>query len=116
MSQQLFIQPLGGDGDEESRARELARRYRFEFVNLNSYKIQHELFKKVPVELMFRDNFIPLEELEDGRLVIAIADPSQLMMIDEISLLTGRRIVPKVATLSQITEILKKTEQSQRVL
>src|SRR6266702_2801679 len=113
---QLFIQPLGGDGDEESRARELARRYRFEFVNLNSYKIQHELFKKVPVELMFRDNFVPLEELEDGRLVIAIADPSQLMMIDEISLLTGRRIVPKVATLSQITEILKKTEQSQRVL
>jgi type II secretory ATPase GspE/PulE/Tfp pilus assembly ATPase PilB-like protein len=113
---QLFIQTLGADGDEESRARELARRYRCEFVNLNSYKIQHELFKKVPVELMFRDNFVPLEELEDGRLVIAIADPSQLMMIDEISLLTGRRIVPKVATLSQITEILKKTEQSQRVL
>jgi type II secretory ATPase GspE/PulE/Tfp pilus assembly ATPase PilB-like protein len=113
---QLFIQTLGADGDEESRAKELARRYRCEFVNLNSYKIQHELFKKVPVELMFRDNFVPLEELEDGRLVIAIADPSQLMMIDEISLLTGRRIVPRVATLSQITEILKKTEQSQRVL
>ena len=113
---ELFIQPLGGDGDEESRAKELARRYRCEFVNLNDYKIQHELFKKVPVELMFRDNFVPLEELEDGRLVIAIADPSQLMMIDEISLLTGRRIVPKVATLTQITEILKKTEQSQRVL
>jgi type IV pilus assembly protein PilB len=113
---QLFIQPLGTDGNEETRARELARRYRCEFVNLNDYKIQHELFKKVPVELMFRDNFVPLAELEDGRLAIAIADPSQLMMIDEISLLTGRRIVPKVATLSQITEILKKTEQSQRVL
>jgi type II secretory ATPase GspE/PulE/Tfp pilus assembly ATPase PilB-like protein len=113
---QLFIQPLGGDGDEQSRARELARRYRCEFVDLNDYKIHHELFKKVPVELMFRDNFVPLAELEDGRLAIAIADPSQLMMIDEISLLTGRRIVPKVATLSQITEILKKTEQSQRVL
>ena len=116
MAQQLFIQPLGSDGDEQSRARELARRYRCEFVDLNDYKIQHELFKKVPVELMFRDNFVPLAELEDGRLAIAIADPSQLMMIDEISLLTGRRIVPKVATLSQITEILKKTEQSQRVL
>ena len=116
MAQQLFIQPLGEDGDEQSRARELARRYRCEFVDLNDYKIHHELFKKVPVELMFRDNFVPLAELEDGRLAIAIADPSQLMMIDEISLLTGRRIVPKVATLSQITEILKKTEQSQRVL
>ena len=45
-----------------------------------------------------------------------MADPSQLMMIDEIGLLLGRRISTKVATLSQISDILKKTEQSQRVL
>ena len=52
----------------------------------------------------------------DGRLAIAIADPSQLMMIDEISLLLGKRIVTKVSTLKQISDILKKTEQSKRVL
>jgi type IV pilus assembly protein PilB len=57
-----------------------------------------------------------LEETRDGRLAIAIADPSQLMMIDEISLLLSKRIVTKVSTLAQITEILKKTEQSKRVL
>ncbi len=49
-------------------------------------------------------------------MVIAMADPSQLMMIDEIGLLLGRRIATKVATLTQINDILKKTEQSQRVL
>src|SRR5207244_4044745 len=76
----------------------------------------HELFRSVPVDLMFRYNFIPLELTKDGRLAIAIADPSQLMMIDEIGLLLGKRIVTKVATLSQIGDILKKTEQSQRVL
>src|ERR1700687_2904859 len=38
------------------------------------------------------------------------------MMIDEISLLLGKRILTKVSTLAQITEILKKTEQSKRVL
>jgi len=37
-------------------------------------------------------------------------------MIDEIGLLLNKRIVTKVATLGQITEILKKTEQSKRVL
>ena len=37
-------------------------------------------------------------------------------MIDEISLLLQKRIVTKVATLKQISDILKKTEQSQRVL
>src|SRR4029077_6567858 len=59
---------------------------------------------------------VPLEETEDGRLAIAIADPSQLMMIDEISLLLSKRILTKVSTLAKISEILKKTEQSKRVL
>ncbi len=107
---------LGGGPDEEARARDIARRYRCEFLDLKNYHIQHDLMRKVPVELMFRFNFVPLEELEDGTLVIAIADPSQLMMIDEIGLLLRRRIRTKVATLSQITDLLKKTEQSQRVL
>ena len=101
---------------ETDRAQDIARRYRCEFVDLNGFQLQHDLFKKVPVDLMFRYNFVPLEETRDGRLAIAIADPSQLMMIDEISLLLGQRIVTKVSTLKQISDILKKTEQSQRVL
>ena len=53
----------------------------------SDFQLHHDLFKKIPVDLMFRYNFVPLEETADGRLAIAIADPSQLMMIDEISLL-----------------------------
>src|ERR1700716_2855242 len=98
------------------RAQDVARRYRCEFVDLTDFQLHHELFKKIPVELMFRYNFVPLEETTDGRLAIAIADPSKLMMIDEISLLLQKRIVTKVSTLKQISDILKKTEQSQRVL
>ena len=48
--------------------------------------------------------------------MIAIADPSQLMMIDEIGLLLGKPRHHPGRHLSQITDILKKTEQSQRVL
>ncbi|MGB7553748.1 MAG: GspE/PulE family protein [Candidatus Korobacteraceae bacterium] len=112
----------GGNGspiitqDEVEHGKELAQRYRCEFVDLKNFHIQHDLFRKIPVDLMFRYNFVPLEDKPDGRLVIAIADPSQLMMIDEIGLLLARRITTKVASLSQISDILKKTEQSQRVL
>ncbi|MGO9097095.1 MAG: GspE/PulE family protein [Bryobacteraceae bacterium] len=114
---ELFVQsPIIAESGEETRARELAHRYRCEFVDLRNHHIQHELFRKVPVDLMFRDNFIPLEELPGGKLAIAIADPGQLPIIDEIAMLLGRRIVARVATLSQISDILKKTEQSQRVL
>ena len=102
--------------DEMARAQDVARRYRCEFVDLKEFQLHHDLFTKISPHLMFRYNFVPLEETHDGRLAIAIADPSQLMMIDEISLLLGKRIVTKVATLAQISEILKKTEQSKRVL
>src|SRR5947208_8421231 len=106
----------GNPVSDLERAQDVARRYRCEFVDLSDFQLHHELFKKIPVELMFRYNFVPLEETTDGRLAIAIADPSQLMMIDEISLLLQKRIVTKVSTLKQISDILKKTEQSQRVL
>ncbi|HJT71728.1 MAG TPA: GspE/PulE family protein [Terriglobales bacterium] len=102
--------------DELERAKDIARRYRCDFVDLHDFQLHHDLFTKISPHLMFRYNFVPLEETSDGRLAIAIADPSQLMMIDEISLLLSKRIVTKVATLSQISEILKKTEQSKRVL
>ena len=100
---------------ETERAQMLARRYHAEFVDLKNFKIQHELFKTVPVDMMFRYNFVPLEQ-NGNRLSIAVADPSKLMMLDEIAGLLGTRLVTRVATLTQITELLKKSEQSQRVL
>src|SRR5258708_1894606 len=110
------ISPTGNPITDSERSQDVARRYRCEFIDLTSFELHHELFKKIPVELMFRYNFVPLQETADGKLAIAIADPSQLMMIDEISLLLKQRIVTKVSTLKQISDILKKTEQSQRVL
>ncbi len=114
----IFVNGNGGVAvsDEIAHGQDLARRYRCEFVDLKNFHIQHDLFRKIKVDYMFRYNFVPLEEQADGRLVIAIADPSQLMMIDEIGLLLGRRIITRVASLSQISDVLKKSEQSQRVL
>jgi type IV pilus assembly protein PilB len=104
------------DNGDIDKARDVARRYRCEFIDLRNFQLQHNLLEKVPVKLMYRYNFVPLEEMQDGSLSIAIADPSQLMMIDEIGLLLNRRVITKVSTFGQISEILKKTEQSKRVL
>src|ERR1035441_9975733 len=89
--------------EELESARDIARRYPCEYIDLSDFQLHHDLFAKIPVHLMFRYNFVPLDETADGRLAIAIADPSQLMMIDEISLLLGKRIVTKVSTLKQIS-------------
>jgi type IV pilus assembly protein PilB len=107
--------PLPGSPEERAQSEALAARYRADFVDLKNFKIQHDLLRTVPVELMFRYNFVPIEQQGES-LVIAVSDPSRLMVLDEIAGLLGHRIVARVATLSQITEVLKKTEQSQRVL
>jgi type IV pilus assembly protein PilB len=106
-----FRDPL----QEIEDARQSAARYRCEFVDLKSIRIDPELFHSVPVDLMFRYNFVPLAG-ENGSLDIAVADPRNLNLIDELSILLNKKLRVKVATLSQIADLLKKTEQSQRVL
>jgi type IV pilus assembly protein PilB len=106
-----IIQPA----DEIAQAKTLATRYRCDFVDLREVRIDHDLFHSVPVDLMFRYNFVPIHS-ENGHLDIALADPRNLNLIDELAILLQKKLHVKVATLSQISDLLKKTEQSQRVL
>jgi type IV pilus assembly protein PilB len=101
---------------EIDQARQAASRYRCEFVDLKSIRIDPDLFHSVPVDLMFRYNFVPLAAVNGTTLDIAVADPRNLNLLDELSILLNRKLRIRVATLSQIADLLKKTEQSQRVL
>jgi type IV pilus assembly protein PilB len=103
------------DASERDQARRLAERYRCAFVDLAEQRIDPELFRSIPAELMFRYNFVPLAA-HDSTLVVAMVDPSQLQQSDELAGLLGKRLQIKVATASQIGDLLKRTEQSQRVL
>jgi hypothetical protein len=61
----------------------LATRYRCDFVDLREVRIDHDLFHSVPVDLMFRYNFVPIHS-QNGHLDIALADPRNLNLIDEL--------------------------------
>jgi type II secretory ATPase GspE/PulE/Tfp pilus assembly ATPase PilB-like protein len=100
---------------EREKSRRLAERYRCPFVDLLEQRIDPELFRSIPADLMFRFNFVPIEA-QNGALVIAVAEPSQVLLSDELPLLLGKKLILKVATPTQIGDLLKRTEQSQRVL
>ena len=100
---------------EREYASKLAQRYRCTFVDLREQRIDPELFRTIPADLMFRYNFVPLE-VHNNLLSIAVADPSQVLLSDELPLLLGKKLAIKVATAHQISDLLKRTEQSQRVL
>src|SRR5215471_4052864 len=100
---------------DRENARRLAQRYRVPFIDLREQRIDAELFRTIPADLMFRYNFVPLES-HDNVLAIAAADPGQVQSSDELPLLLGKKLLIRVATARQISDILKRTEQSQRVL
>src|SRR6202163_3562678 len=100
---------------ERDAARKLAERYRCGFVDLREQRIDPELFRTIPADLMFRYNFVPLE-LQHNLLSIAVADPSQVLLSAELPLLVGKKLLIRVATARPIGDLLKRTEQSQRVL
>src|SRR6266849_4120513 len=100
---------------EREHGRKLAERYRCAFIDLREQRIDPELFRTIPADLMFRYNFVPLE-IQNNLLSIAVADPGQVLLSDELPLLLGKKLAIRVATARQISDLLKRTEQSQRVL
>ncbi|MGH9869882.1 MAG: GspE/PulE family protein [Candidatus Polarisedimenticolia bacterium] len=100
---------------EEVQAQRIATRLGLQYVDLTQFTIDHDLFRSIPVDLMFRYNFVPWK-YQGNTLVCVVSDPSDVLMIDELELLLGHPIDVMVGTRSAIQEILKKSESSQRVL
>ncbi len=100
---------------EVSHARKLAERYRVEFVDMDEFRIDQDLFRSIPADLMLRYGFVP-HRREGKSLVIVVSDPTDLPMIDELSVVLAMPVKVTVGAPSAIQEILKKSESSQRVL
>jgi type IV pilus assembly protein PilB len=118
-SSQLHADPAEVGPDDRvaelEHARRLAERYRVEFVDMDTFRIDQELFRSIPADLMLRYGFVP-HRREGRHLWIVVSDPTDLPMIDELGVLLSTPIRVAVGPRSAIEAILKKSESSQRVL
>ncbi|MEW5981696.1 MAG: GspE/PulE family protein [Acidobacteriota bacterium] len=109
------VQPAADGAAEREQARRLASRYGLEFVDLEQFRIDHDLFRSIPADLMLRYGFVPYRR--DGRtLAIVVSDPTDLPMIDELEVVLSTPLRVMVGPQSSIESILQKSESSQRVL
>src|SRR6187551_2868104 len=94
---------------ELEQARHLATRYRLEFVDMETFRIDQDLFRSIPADLMLRYGFVPFRR--NGRtLEIVVSDPTDLPMIDELAIVLSTPIKVAVGPRSAIDSILKKSE------
>ena len=109
---------LGGVESRRRRSpgpRRWPRGYHLEFVDVAVLRPDPEMLKSVPGDLMFRYTFLPYRR-ESGRLVLVMADPADVPVVDDLSLLLRTSIQPAVGTPSAIQEALKRSQGTQRVL
>jgi len=107
--------PAFSQAEEEKQARQLAEVYGMEFVDVRNFRIQNDLFRRIPFDLMLRYSFIPQEQLAD-RMAVVMSDPTDVRRLDELELNLGQPVEVKIGARSAIEEILQKSESAQRVL
>ena len=116
IEQQLVILDQEGEGREEERAAAaLAQHLCLPFDPLDEFHVDADLFRTIPVEVMLRYHFLPLRS--DGEtLHVVMADPSDVVKLNEVELALARPLEVTVSPGSRIADILEKSESTQRVL
>jgi len=100
---------------EEALAGALGRLYDLPVVDLASAVLEPGVLDSFPLERMRRDLFLPLRR-EGNRLVVAVADPGNVLLRDDLVQWHGGPVELVLATRSAVVERLSRVDASQRIL
>jgi type IV pilus assembly protein PilB len=78
-----------------------------EFLNMNEVTIDPGAAALIPESLARRYAVIPIR-FEQDALVVAMADPANVLVVDDVRAITGMRILPKIATRVDIEEAIRR--------
>ncbi len=92
--------------DESKLAQVLAGHMGVEFVNLAEITVDPTAAGLIPETLARRYSVIPYA-FEDGTVLVAMADPSNVLVVDDIRAITGLRVTPKISTRSDIDDAIR---------
>jgi len=87
-------------------ARVVAERFGLDFVDLAVYDLDMGAVNLITAETAKRYRAVPVGFTEDGSLLLAMADPTNVLTIDDIAMMTGRRIRPAAASVEDLDLLL----------
>ncbi len=85
----------------------LARHSGLEYVNLAEITIDPAAAALVPEALARRYGVIPIG-FDNERLVVAMTDPGNVLVVDDLRAITGMRISPRIATRTDILDAIRR--------
>lgn len=106
-------QPIGsvvvklGLVQDDDLGRCLAKLHGLRYVDADHVEIHEDLISLLSEDFMRRNLLVPIRvDKESNRLEVAVARPDNLRILDEVALITGMRVIPRVSTHSQLMRLL----------
>jgi type IV pilus assembly protein PilB len=96
-------------------ARVVAERYGLDYIDLSVYELDMGAVNLIDMEAIRRYQAVPVGFAEDGTLLLAMADPTNVLTVDDVAMLTGRRVRAAAASIEDVNVLitrLSRVEQS----
>jgi type IV pilus assembly protein PilB len=97
-----------GEMPQSQLARALGERLGIDYIDLSIFEIDMGAANLVSVELAKRYRAVPVGFMPNRGLVLAMANPTKIMTIDEVSMITGMDVWPAVAADADIAAVIRR--------
>jgi type IV pilus assembly protein PilB len=87
-------------------ARVVAERFGLDFVDLTAYDLDMGAVNLVGIQAAKRYQALPIGFSDDGALLLAMANPTNVLTIDDVGMMTGRRVRPAAASVEDLNLLL----------
>jgi type IV pilus assembly protein PilB len=104
-----------GFASEETIAAALGRQLGIPYITLSHYEIDSQIIKTIPEDIVRKYKIIPVDKT-GNQLTVALSDPANIYILDELKVLTGNDIIPLISYESEINRAIDQYYRKQDVL
>jgi type IV pilus assembly protein PilB len=94
--------------DAEKLSRATAERYGLDFVDLSMFSVDMAAANLISVKSARRHQAVPISFIDESTLLVAMADPANVLAVDDIQMATGLNCQVAVAPTDDITALVGK--------
>ena len=87
-------------------ARAVAERFGLDYVDLSVYDLDMGAVNLIRSDTAKRYQAVPVGYTDDGTLLLAMADPTNVLTIDDVAMMTGRRVKVAAASVEDLNLLL----------
>jgi type IV pilus assembly protein PilB len=95
-----------GELGQDQLARALAERHGVHYIDLSAFEIDRRTIGLISFEAARRYQALPVALLPNDVVLVAMADPANVVALDEISMITGMKVRPAVAERNDLVALI----------